>query len=126
MKRTRDGWLALGCSLAAGILYLRTLAPGLLFGDAGEFQVAAWTGGLAHPTGYPLYLILGWIWTHLLPLQTPAWRMNLLSALYGALAVGLVYLAASALMAQAMPRPSDLARRLGAVAAALAFAVTPA
>ncbi|MCS7221741.1 MAG: DUF2723 domain-containing protein [Anaerolineae bacterium] len=125
MKRAWDGWLALGCGLVAGVLYLRTLAPGLLFGDAGEFQVAAWIGGLAHPTGYPLYLILGWIWTHLLPLQSPAWRMNLLSALCGASAVGLVYLAASALIAQAIPRPSDLTRWLGAVVAALAFAVTP-
>ncbi len=125
MKRTLDGWLALGCGLAAGILYLRTLAPGLLFGDAGEFQVAAWTGGLAHPTGYPLYLILGWVWTHLLPFNTPAWRMNLLSALYGASAVGLVYLAASALIAQAIPRSLELARRLGAIAAALAFAANP-
>lgn len=125
MKRAWDGWLALGCGFTAGILYLRTLAPGLLFGDAGEFQVAAWTGGLAHPTGYPLYLVLGWIWTHLLPLQTPAWRMNLLSALYGALAVGLVYLTASALIAQALSRLSDLARRLGAVVAALTFAATP-
>ena len=125
MKRIPDSWWALGCSLVAGTLYLHTLAPGLLFGDPGEFQVAAWTGGIVHPTGYPLYLTLGWIWVHLFPLHTPAWRMNLLSALCGALAVGVVYLAASELIAQVMPRLSNFARQVGAVVAAWTFAVTP-
>lgn len=75
-------------------LYLRTLAPGLLGGDAGEFQVAAWRLGLAHPTGYPLYLILGGIWQHLLALGgvNPAYALNMFSALLGAAAVALLYL----------------------------------
>ena len=30
-------------------LYLRDVVPGLLAGDAGEFQFAAWQWGLAHP-----------------------------------------------------------------------------
>ena len=55
----------------AAALYLRTLAPGVLGGDSGEFQFAAWLGGFAHPTGYPLYLLLGYLWTHLLPLPMP-------------------------------------------------------
>ncbi len=117
--------LAVGCGLVAGLLYLRTLAPGLLFGDPGEFQVAAWVGGLAHPTGYPLYLILGWLWSHLLPLGTPAWRMNVFSALWGAIAVGVTYLAAAALIAQAAPWLPNLARRLAAVVAAMTLATNP-
>jgi hypothetical protein len=87
--------LALDVAVAAlaGIvalaIYLRSLAPGLLWGDSAEFQMAAWLGGFAHPTGYPLYLMLGWLWTHLLPFGDPAYRMNLFSALWGAVAVGL-------------------------------------
>jgi len=75
-------------------LYLRTLAPGLLAGDAGEFQVAAWRLGLAHPTGYPLYLILGSLWQHLLALVglSPAYALNALSALFGAATVTLLFL----------------------------------
>ena len=75
-------------------LYLRTLAPGLLGGDSGEFQVAAWHLGLAHPTGYPLYLILGSIGQHLLALGgvNPAYALNMLSAFFGAAAVALLYL----------------------------------
>ena len=54
-----QGWIDLiiawTLAILALALYLRTLAPGLLAGDAGEFQFAAWRFGLAHPTGYPLY-----------------------------------------------------------------------
>jgi hypothetical protein len=60
--------------------------------------MAAWLGGFAHPTGYPLYLMLGWVWTHLLPVGDPAFRMNLFSALWGAVAVSLVALLAMRLI----------------------------
>ncbi len=125
MNRRTDGWLALACGIGAGLLYLRTLAPGLLFGDPAEFQVAAWLGGVAHPTGYPLYLILGWLWTHLLPLGTPAWRMNLYSAAWGAAAVGMTYLAATAMLRIVAPSLPELARRLIAVVSALMLATNP-
>ena len=122
-----DYLLALLATLLAFVLYVRTLAPGLLFGDSAEFQMAAWLGGFVHPTGYPFYLLLGNIWTHLLTAGDPAWRMNLLSALFGSLAVGLVYLLALRIIALSL-RPgewSSAAARLAALFAALAFAVTP-
>lgn len=89
-----DYLLALAVCLLAAALYLRTLAPGVLGGDSGEFQFAAWLGGFAHPTGYPLYLLLGHLWSHLIPLHDPAWRMNAYSALWAGVAVGLLYLLA--------------------------------
>jgi hypothetical protein len=98
----------------------------VLGGDSGEYQVAAWLGGFVHPTGYPLYLIVGWLWTHLLPVGSPAWRMNLLTAFCAALAVGLVYLlAARVLAASAAARLSSTARRMLALFAALCFAIAP-
>ncbi|MEZ4733779.1 MAG: DUF2723 domain-containing protein [Caldilineaceae bacterium] len=92
-NRTDRQW-ALFLFAATFGLYLRTLAPGLLGGDAGEFQVAAWRLGLAHPTGYPLYLLLGSLWQHLLALfgLSPAYALNMLSAPLGAAAVALLYL----------------------------------
>jgi hypothetical protein len=117
-----DYALALLTLLLAFILYLRTLAPGVLGGDSGEFQFAAWLGGFAHPTGYPLYLLLGWVWTHLLPLHDPAWRMNVFSALWGGIAVGLVYVLALRMLAQVAVNRWN---RLPALLAALTFAVTP-
>lgn len=78
-------------TLCAFLLYLRTTAPTVLPGDSGEFQFAAWGFWLAHPTGYPLYLLLGGAWQHLLPVGDPAFRLNLFSGLCSALAVGLTY-----------------------------------
>ncbi|MCB0108939.1 MAG: DUF2723 domain-containing protein [Caldilineaceae bacterium] len=110
--------------LFAGVfgLYVRTLAPGLLFGDSGEFQVAAWTLGLAHATGYPLYLLLGSLWQHLLALfgLSPAYALNLLSALFGALTVSLLYLTLLAWL-----QSTRGIRRLVALVAALFLALNP-
>jgi hypothetical protein len=59
--------------------------------DAAEFQFASYLLGIAHPTGYPLYLMLGWLWSHLFPLGDAAFRINLLSAVFAALATALLY-----------------------------------
>lgn len=81
-----------GSALALFLVYLRTTAPTVMPGDAGEFQFAAWGFWLAHPTGYPLYLLLGGLWQHILPFGDPAFRLNLFSAFVSALAVGLSFL----------------------------------
>lgn len=64
-------------------LYTRTLAPGLLPADSGEFQVVAPTLGVAHPPGYALYTLVGKAFT-LIPVGTPAYRLNLLSVVLAA------------------------------------------
>ncbi|MGB8644903.1 MAG: DUF2723 domain-containing protein [Anaerolineae bacterium] len=80
-------------TLTAFFLYLRTLAPGVLDGDSGEWQYMSNILGVAHSTGYPLYLLIGKVFT-LLPIGNPAWRVNLVSATSAALAVGVIYLLA--------------------------------
>lgn len=72
-------------------LYTATLLPDVLPADAGEFQLVAATAGVAHPPGYPLYSMLGWLATRLPWGGGPAWRVNLLSAVIGAGTVGLVF-----------------------------------
>ncbi|HEX9922437.1 MAG TPA: DUF2723 domain-containing protein, partial [Anaerolineae bacterium] len=67
-------------------LYLLTLAPGVVGGDAGEHQFTGPLLGIPHATGYPLYVLVSKLWTLLIPIGTLAWRMNLLSAVGGALA----------------------------------------
>jgi hypothetical protein len=84
-------WATLVACLAFCV-YLRTLAPGLLPGDRAEFQFAAWGWTLTHPTGYPFYLLLGGIWQHSLPWGDPAFRLNLFSAVWASITVGLAYL----------------------------------
>ena len=80
MRLTRiDAALTFAAGIAAFALYLRTLAPTVLGFDSGEFQFVVPTLGLAHPTGYPLYLLLGKLFTAL-PVGDVAYRVNLFSA----------------------------------------------
>ncbi|HUV74707.1 MAG TPA: DUF2723 domain-containing protein [Anaerolineae bacterium] len=71
-------------------LYVRTLAPVVGAHDTFEFQVLSYELGIAHPTGYPLYIILGKLFT-LLPLGNVAYRVNLSSALFAATAVVMLH-----------------------------------
>jgi hypothetical protein len=93
----RDAVLFLALALVTLALYVSTLLPGIGSGDTAEFQRVAPILGVAHPTGYPLYTMLGWLWSHTPLGGTPAWRMNLFSAVTAALAVGTLFLAARAL-----------------------------
>jgi hypothetical protein len=70
------------------IVYVRTLLPGMAFGDWGEMQTVPHVLGVAHPTGYPTYIVVSWL-AHLAPIGSIAFRANLLSAVLvaGALAV---------------------------------------
>jgi hypothetical protein len=86
-----DLFLALASFVGALTLYIRTLTPGLLAGDSGEFQTLAYLLGHTHPTGYPVYLVLAKLATFT-PLGDIAFRVNLFSAIMGALAVAAVYL----------------------------------
>lgn len=109
----RSCWLPLLLFVGVLTLYLLTLSPGALGGDAGELQFVPAILGLPHPTGTPLYILLGKVWS-LLPLgPNVAWRMNLLAAVSAALAAVLVYQTVFMLTRRAVP----------ALAAALSLAL---
>jgi len=73
-------------------LYLRTMAPSAPFWDAGEFIASAYTLGVPHSPGTPLYVLVGRVFT-MLPLPfSIAGRVNFISALAGSLGVLMVYL----------------------------------
>ncbi|MGB9593812.1 MAG: DUF2723 domain-containing protein, partial [Anaerolineae bacterium] len=76
-------------AILAFAVYVATLSPGILPADSGEFQFVAHVLGIAHPPGYPLYTLLGKLAT-LLPVNSVAWRVNLLSAVFAALTLALV------------------------------------
>ena len=64
-----------------------TVLPDVDFWDTGELQTVGPLLGTAHPTGFPTYVILAWVANLALgPFGEPALRMNLLSAVYVALA----------------------------------------
>jgi hypothetical protein len=108
----RDRAALLAVVLAAAAVYVSTLAPGLIaITDTPKFQFIGRILGTAHPPGYPLYVLVshlfGW-----LPIGSLAYRINLMSAAFGAAACGLAFVAARLLGV----------RRSIALAAALALA----
>ncbi|MFZ4598981.1 MAG: protein O-mannosyl-transferase family [Terrimicrobiaceae bacterium] len=89
---SRGDWLAGSLTgLVAFFVYLWTLAPNVTLLDSGEFIVAAQHFGVPHPTGYPLWTFLAWLF-QLLPLGNAAWEINLFSAVCGGLATGVATL----------------------------------
>jgi hypothetical protein len=88
-QHSAGGLVVVLCAAACLGIYLATVQPDVLGGDIGEFQLAVHIMALPHPTGYPLHMLLGKLWTSLLPIGTVAWRMNVLSAVAGCAAVAL-------------------------------------
>ena len=66
-------------------LYVWTLAPTVTLVDSGELIVAARTLGVAHPPGFPLYILLAHL-ASIVPLGSVAARVNFASAIFAALA----------------------------------------
>jgi hypothetical protein len=102
--RSRGGqWPAVAVAGAALAVYLATLAPGLSFAhngtDGGDLIAAAWTLGVPHPTGYPTYTLLAWLFSRL-PVGVVAYRANLLSAVCTAAATGLLFASVRLLLAR--------------------------
>ncbi len=78
--------------LALVPLYLLTMPHVAGRADTFEFQVVIPQLGIAHPTGYPLYILLGRLFAAL-PFGSIAWRINLASAVFAALAAAFLFLA---------------------------------
>ncbi len=116
----RSAWLRHAPTVAVAITAFGAarlaLLPGVAFWDTGELQTVGPVLGTAHPTGFPTYVLLGWLASVVLqPLGEPAFRMNLLSALCLALAAGL-----TVDLVRALTRSTILG-----VAAGLGLALTP-
>jgi len=80
--------------LSSFAIYLYTLFPSVaIYRDAGEMASVTFTLGIAHPPGYPLYVILGKLFSLLIPFGNIAYRINIMSAFFGALTCGIFYLA---------------------------------
>lgn len=64
--------------LFSGGVYFKTLAPAVSWIDSGELATVCTTLGIAHPTGYPVYTLIGRLFS-LLPFASPVQSLNFLS-----------------------------------------------
>ena len=108
----------------AVLLYNLTLTPSLSYisPDGNELATIPYVLGLAHMPGYPLYTWLGKVFTWL-PFGDVAHRMNLMSAVLGAIGVAGLYLIISKLLHTRAT--SSVLRRAGAFLTSLIFAFSP-
>jgi transmembrane protein TMEM260 (protein O-mannosyltransferase) len=100
--------------------YVGTLAPTVTFWDAGEFIAAARTLGIPHPPGTPLYVMIAHVWGAVFAVGEYAWRLNLLSAILGALGAACFFLVIHEGLARWTARLEPARARLMAGSGALA------
>lgn len=82
-----------GTVLAAAlfVVYALGACPTIYVGDSGELVAAVHTLGIPHPSGYPLYVLLGKLWTLAVPVGSIAYRMSLFSAACAGAACGCLH-----------------------------------
>lgn len=109
-------------------VYMATLAPSVTFFDSGEFLTATSSLGSAHSPGYPLFLMYAKAFTWI-PLGNVAFRINMATSFSSSLAALGVYLLIIELLKKEQladnQRFSAFAVKSAALAAAVAFSVTP-
>ncbi|MGC2423382.1 MAG: DUF2723 domain-containing protein [Nitrospirota bacterium] len=107
------------------LVYLMTIAPTLSFFDSGEMIAGAYTLGVAHPPGYPVYVTLGKLFTYL-PFGNVAFRINLMSSFFAAMTSVMIYYITRAMLDDSENERFVLFKRLkfadiAGVLSALAF-----
>jgi tetratricopeptide (TPR) repeat protein len=91
-RNRSDSLIALALIVGVLVVYALGACRTIYVGDSGELVTAVAVLGIPHPSGYPLYVMLGKLWTLLLPFGSIAFRMSLFSAFFAAGACGLLYL----------------------------------
>lgn len=72
-------------------LYAFSLSAAPASWDTAELQGVPYLLGIAHPTGFPLFILAGWLFTHVVAVSSVAYRMNLFCAICGAFAALALY-----------------------------------
>lgn len=124
-EHVRSLLLSLSVITIALFVYLPTMAPSITWehggADSGELAAAVVTNGVAHPPGYPTYLLLGSFWLMLPLAKDPAYQLNLLSAVSTALA-GAFAAHTIMLLSESLP---ERRRYVGALFGSLSLLFTP-
>src|SRR5437660_2276792 len=112
-------------SVGALILYILTLAPTTQFWDTSEYIAAAYTLGIPHPPGNPLFTLVAHAWGLIPWAAGYAERINLFAAVTSAVSAGCWFLVAERWLRSIVPAmwPRRLAALAGAIVSATSFTV---
>ncbi|MBV8688843.1 MAG: DUF2723 domain-containing protein [Candidatus Eremiobacteraeota bacterium] len=75
------------------VVYLISVEPSVGFWDTAEMQTVPYILGIAHPTGFPLFVLLGHVFSHVVVIGNVAWRISMMSAITMAAAAWFVFAA---------------------------------
>ncbi len=103
MKDSLKHVFAAAAGIICLIVYILTLNPTVTFMDSGELAAACTTFGIPHPTGYPLFLLLGFLFSNLPFSSAPVYNLNLMSAVLSCAAVIVFYYASIELLGVLFP-----------------------
>src|SRR5467141_2056866 len=126
VSAVKPPYLMAGCvSLGALILYILTLAPTTQFWDTSEYIAAAYSLGIPHPPGNPLFVLMAHVWGLIPFVSGYAERINLFAAVTSAVSAGCWFLVGERWLRSFVPAlwPRRLAALAGALVAATAFTV---
>jgi hypothetical protein len=92
MKNPSHHWIvAAGLFVFTQVIYALTLYPTVAYGDSGTLTSVAYTLGIAHPPGYPLFTLIAHVFTRI-PFESVAWRVNFASAVFGSAATFFLFM----------------------------------
>jgi len=92
-----QGWRLIDLTIAGSLtilsftVYLFTMSRSIPYIDGGELTTVLWTLGIAHPTGYPLFTLLGFAFVHIPIFSEVALRANFFAVACTATAGGTFY-----------------------------------
>ncbi|MGL4388627.1 MAG: glycosyltransferase family 117 protein [Brevinema sp.] len=121
-----DIFMALGVFLLSLGVYFRTFNPSVTAGDSGELITTVYNMGASHPPGFPLYGIIGKLFTFL-RFPDIGYKMNIFSGVSAAIAVLFAYLSLIKLLGfNREIRSFSFSAHIPALAASLVFAFSKA
>jgi hypothetical protein len=62
-------------------VYLASLRGDVSYWDTADLQTVPYILGIPYPTGFPGYVLIGWLWSHVFVVGNVAWRLNVLGAI---------------------------------------------
>jgi hypothetical protein len=81
-RPSRSAWVPRALAFLVPLcIYAASARRDVWFWDTGEMDTVPWIAGIAHPTGFPAYVVVGFLFSHLVPFGPVAFRMSLMSAL---------------------------------------------
>jgi hypothetical protein len=81
----------LAAFILPAIVYVASASSEPASWDTAELQGVPYILGISHPTGFPFYVLVGYIWSHVIAVGSVAWRMNAMSGIVMAIVAAAAY-----------------------------------